>query len=503
MKRRTFVKSAVATPVATSLPFNQATAYDQYSYRRFIPDLPAKNLEGEATVISRDAIKALKKSLRGPLIVPDSAAYEKARKVFNGMVNSRPAMIVRPQGVADVVTAVNFARENNLLAAVRGGGHSYSGKSATEGSFVIDCTLMRGIRVDPADETVDVQPGVLLGEMDRETQAFGYIVPSGTVSHTGVAGLTLGGGVGRLMRKFGLTVDSLIELDVVTADGRFLKAATRQNPDLYWGCRGGGGNFGVVTNFKYKMHKFGPVVLAGSITYAWKDVRKALTFFHDFSQALPRDASFFEARFFHLKSGEKALDISVCYVGDMNKGEKLLKPLRKFGRPLLDTIGPVDWLNVQQFDNQWNPPGHFYYVKNGFSTELEEEVFEILIDGYENSSSPLTVIHLNRVDGAMADVDPSATAFFHRSIAYSLMINTVWKNPNEIDKHRQWTRTFFSRTEPYVSGTYLNRLAGEDEQGDKALNRIWGEHLQRLVTVKNKYDPHNMFRLNANIKPSI
>ena len=503
MKRRTFVKSAVATSVVTSLPLKPVTAHYQYTYRRFIPDLPAKNLDGTSTVISRDAIKTLKKSLRGPLIVPDSAAYENARKVFNGMVNSRPAMIVRPRGVADVVTAVNFARENNLLTAIRGGGHSYSGKSAAEGSFVIDCTLMRSIRVDPAEETAEVEPGVLLGELDRETQPFGYAIPSGTVTHTGVAGLTLGGGVGRLMRKFGLTVDCLIDLDVVTADGRFLKVNDRQNPDLYWGCRGGGGNFGVVTNFKYKMHKFGPVVLAGSITYAWKDARKALTFFHDFSQRIPRDVSFFEARFFHRKNSEKALDISLCYVGDISEGEKLLKPLRKFGRPLEDTIGPADWITVQKTDNQWNPPGHFYYVKNGFSTELKEEVFDILIDGYENPSSPLTVIHLNRVDGAMADVDPSATAFFHRSIVYSLMINTVWKNPNEIDKHRHWTRTFFSRAEPYVSGTYLNRLAGEDEHGDKALSNIWGHHLQRLVTVKNKYDPHNMFRLNANIKPSI
>jgi FAD/FMN-containing dehydrogenase len=400
--------------------------------------------------------------------------------------------------VADVSAAVTFAREHDLLVSVRGGGHSVAGKAVCNGGLMIDLARMRAVQVDPVTRTARVEGGALLGDLDRATQAFGLATTAGVVTHTGVAGLTLGGGVGRLAHKYGLACDNLLSVELVTAGGRVLRASATENTDLFWGVRGGGGNFGIVTTFEFRLHPVGPQVLGGPVLYPIAKARAALKFYSEYSQAAPDELSA-DAFLLTLPNGDQAFAIDVCYIGPMEHGERVLQPLRKFGPPMADQIGPTSYLDLQASGDAFFPPGLHYYYKSHFMTAIRDEAIEALVSHFATVPSPRSVVALQQYGGAVSRVGQADTAFGHREAQYNLIPASVWTDPAESEQHLHWVREAWDLMRPFsTGGVYVNNLAEEDEEQVRA---AYGPHYERLVAVKTKYDPDNFFRLNANIKP--
>ncbi len=474
-----------------------------------MPDLQFKSRSGGNSRIAEQALASFKDSLRGPVVSAESQGYDDARKIWNAMIDRRPALIVRCAGAADVVSAVRFAKEQGLVLAVRGGGHNIAGNALCDGGLVIDLSAMKSVRVDPTACTARVEPGVSLGEFDREAQAFGLATPLGINSTTGVAGLTLGGGFGWLSRKFGLSIDNLVSADVVTAAGELLKASEQENSDLFWAIRGGGGNFGVVTSFEFRLHKLGPNVLSGLVVHPLDAARDVLRFYRDFINSAPEE---FVCWFVMRKApplpflpadwhGKEILALAVCYCGDIAEGERVAKPLRAFGKPIADVIAPHPFVAWQTILDPLLTPGMRNYWKSHDFRELSDGLIDVLVAHARRIPDPQTEIAFAQLGGAVSRVARAATAYTHRDAQFVLNVHGRWADPAKDAACVGWARELFQAAAPFATGgAYVNFLT-QDEQD--RVQAAYGDNYGRLVEVKNKYDPTNLFSVNQNIRPSV
>jgi FAD/FMN-containing dehydrogenase len=444
-------------------------------------------------------IKDFKNCLRGSIILPNDDNYDNARRVFNGAINKMPALIVKCIGVSDVINAVKFAREAKLIVAVRGGGHNVTGNSVCDGGIVIDLSSMKSIRVDPTEQFARAEGGTTWADFDHETQAYGLATTGGTVSSTGIAGLTLGGGIGWLHGIYGLTCDNLLAADVVTADAKLVIASDVKNQDLFWGLRGGGGNFGIVTSFKYKLHPVNQI-LGGSLIYSFEKSRKILRFFKEFTRNTPDNLTM-DAFLFTSKKGVPMVSIDFCYAGAMSDGEKLIAPFRKFEVPLQDTVHPISYCELQKmFDNPFRAGQHSYW-KSTYLEELSDDAIEVITNCFEKSPSKETVLFVEHYHGMMRRIHQNDTAFGHRNADYGLLIVSNWLNQNDASENVKWARSFSTAMQPFSNNTvYVNYLGEEGDEHVKSAYEL--TNYERLVSLKNKYDPENFFRLNHNIKPT-
>jgi hypothetical protein len=450
-------------------------------------------------LLDEAAVQDFRASVRGELLRPSDAGFDTARKVWNGMVDKTPALILRCAGVSDVMTAVDFARSNDLLVAVRGGGHNVGGSAVCDRGLVIDLSRMKGVRVDPARRTARAEGGVTWGEFDRETQAFGLASTGGTVSTTGIAGLTLGGGVGWLVRKHGLACDNLLSVDIVTADGQLRTASASENEDLFWGLRGGGGNFGVVTSLEYRLHPVGPV-LGGMVLYPQANARDVLRFYREFTRTAPEELTAY-CGFLTAPDGNPVVGVIACYSGPLETGEAVVRPLREFGTPAADLIQPMAYSQMNTLLDAAFPSGSQNYWKADFLKELSDDAIDVLVTQAGKMTSPLSAMVVEYYGGAASRVDEAATAFPHRQAQYDLIIAAQWANPMESDQHIQWVRETSEAAQPFASGrVYVNALGVE---GEERVREAYGANYDRLVALKNTYDPTNLFRLNQNIKPTV
>lgn len=461
--------------------------------------IAATTLSGTDTHLSEAQIDAFRSSIRGELILRDGVGYEVARHVWNGNIDRRPALIVRCTGPADVQRAVNFARTHELLLSLRCGGHSAPGYGTNDGGMVIDLSLMKGIRVDPVGRTVTAQGGVQWREFDHETQAFGLATTGGTVSNTGIAGLTLGGGIGWLMGKHGLSIDNLVSADVVTADGQFRTASATENPDLFWALRGGGGNFGAVTSLQYRLH---PVTetLSGLVIFPLDQAREVMRFYRDFCSTLPDEAEAFAAFITH--DGQPVVALVLGYNGSLEVGEKVLAPARQCGRPIADLVGPMPY-GVRQtlIDDPLAKHGLHRYWRSAFVDQLSDKLIDGMVAGAAAFTSPLSLLGVFYVHGAAANVPTNATAFSARRRTWDFDIIGQWTDPAESDGHIGWVRAQWERLEPELLGTvYVNHMMGDDRP--ERVRASYGENYARLRELKSVYDPMNLFRVNANIAPT-
>lgn len=454
---------------------------------------------GGRAVVDESAASTFQASLSGELLVPVDETYDETRKVWNGMIDHRPALIARCAGVSDVVAAITFARDYDLLVSVRGGGHNIAGKAVCNGGLMIDLSRMRSTHIDPLNRTARVEGGATLGELDRATQASGLATTAGVVTHTGVAGLTLGGGVGRLARKYGLACDNLLAVDLVTADGQVVRASATENADLFWGVRGGGGNFGVVTSFEFQLHPIGPGVLGGVVLHPLKTAMAALSFYYEYSHTAPDELSA-DAVFLTSPDGDPLFAISVCYIGSLEEGERVLEPLRRFGPPLADQIATLSYTEVQAATDAFFPIGLHYYWKSHFLKEVGDQAIEATVSHFAGVPSPRSLIVFQQYGGAVSRIAPSQTAFHHRDAQYDNFAASVWTDPGETEIQKQWVREWWDKMSPFsTGGEYVNNLG---EEGEDRVRAAYGDNYERLVTLKNKYDPTNFFRLNANVRPS-
>ncbi len=449
--------------------------------------------------IEAAALDRFKAGLRGQLLRAGDAAYDESRKLWNGMFDRRPALIARCAGAADVISAVRFARKHQLQVAVRGGGHSFPGHSVCDGGLVIDLAPMKAIRVDPKSRTAQAQPGVKWVEFDHETQAFGLATTGGTVSDTGIAGLTLGGGLGWLSGKHGLTVDNFISADVITADGRFMAASATENPDLFWGLRGGGGNLGIVTSFEYQLHPVGPTILGGMAAYPLEKAKDVLRFYRDFNKAAPDELTTY-AGFITPPDGDTVLALVCCYAGAIGKGEEVVRPLKSLGRPVLDALGPMPYLEQQRLFDGGFPTGAYYYTKGDFLADLTDAAIDVVTEYARTKPSPMSGILVQTTCGAASRVSPGAMAFAHRQFRYAPVIVSAWMDPAHSDQNVAWARDCWSALHAYAgNGVYVNDLSHDDAD---RVRSAYGSNYARLSELKKKYDPDNFFRLNPNIKPA-
>ena len=453
------------------------------------------------------AVDELATSFGGDLIRPADAAYEDQRRIWNGSIDRRPALIARCAGVADVISAVRFAREHEQLVAVRSGRHSYPGLGICDGGMVIDLGQMNAIRVDPEARTARAQAGVLLGDLDRESQAFGLAVPAGIVTHTGLAGLTLGGGVGWLERKYGLTIDQLASVDVVTTEGEFITASAAENADLFWGVRGGGGNFGIVTEFEFRLNPVGPTVLAGPIMWAMEDSPRVLRFYREWIREVPDELTTIVthrrvppvAAMPEELHGKHVVIVGSCYAGPVEEGQSVLKPLREFGSPLLDGCAAMPFTAHQAILDPSFPHHWWYYIRSCNLAELTDEVIDTLVDHGHRIASPRTVFSIFHLGGAVARVGEDKTAFGARDAGHTVNVVGITETGDGFAQEREWARALWTALAPHHQNVYVNFLM---EEGEDRIREAYGatKH-DRLKALKRKYDPDNFFRLNQNIPP--
>ena len=472
-----------------------------------MPDLKVSTYSGGATSLKPESIDTFKGTIRGTVLTAESPEYNQVRTIWNAMIDKRPALIVRCAGAADVMRTVRFAAEHKLLVSVRGGGHNIAGNAVCDGGLMIDLSPMKSVRIDEKGMTARVEPGVTLGDMDRDTQAFGLATPVGINSTTGIAGLTLGGGFGWLSRKFGLSIDNLISADVVTAAGELVKVSESENPDLFWGIRGGGGNFGVVTSFEFRLHKVGPEVLAGLIIHPLDAAKDVLRFYRDFIKTTPSEfVCWFVLRLapplpflpaeWH---GKEILVLAVCYSGDAKEGERVAKPLRSFGKPIADIIGLMPFIAWQTILDPLLAPGMRNYWKSHDFREVSDGLIDTLIAHARKIPDPQTEIAFVQLGEGVTKVSKDATAYTHRDAAFVMNVHGRWDNPANDTKCIAWARELFEAATPFATGgAYVNFMT-QDEQ--VRVRSAYGSNYDRLVKLKKKYDPNNLFRLNQNIQP--
>lgn len=458
---------------------------------------------GDLMALNSDVIDQFRNTLRGAHFLRNDDGYDAARAIYNGMIEHKPAMIVRCAGVSDVISAVNFARTNGLLVSVRGGGHNVSGNALCDGGLMIDLSPMKSIRVDPLGMTARAEPGVTWGEFDRETQAFGLATTGGLVSTTGIAGLTLGGGLGWLMGNYGLACDNLISVDVATADGQLVTASKSQNDDLFWGLHGGGGNFGIATSFEFQLHPVGPMV-GGMLVYPLSKAPEVVKFYDEFTRTSPDELGTFVA-FATSPEGERVMVIFICYNGAVQEGERILKPLREFGPPIADMVGPMPYVQVQRMMDEAFPAGRQNYWKSNFLKGIDTDAINIIVNYLERAPSPHTKVAIEQFSGAVNRVGINDTAFNHRDARYNLLIVGIWTDPAARAANVKWVRDLWGAMAPYSSGgVYVNYLGQEADEGSDRIKSAYGpEKYARLVALKKKYDPTNLFRRNQNISPLV
>ena len=462
-------------------------------------DVKFATLSGDYDTISEAAVKDFRASLHGESLLPGDDGYDSVRRVWNAMVDKRPALIARCSGTADVINSVNFARERDLLISVRGGGHNFPGNSVCEDGLMIDLSLMTGVRVDPAAKTVRAQGGTKWGAFDHETQVFGLAAPGGTDPDTGIAGLTLGGGIGWLSGSYGLSCDNLISADVVTAAGRMLTASADDNPDLLWGLRGGGGNFCVVTSLEYQLHPVGPTVLAGYLVYPYEKARELFALMGEFTANMPDEMNIITFLATAPESGDKVCRILLCYYGPIDEGERIIRPLREFGPPLSDGVRPMTYGEAQAL--ALAPQGRQNYLKSHFMSEVGDEVVDINLDFFDRVTSPLSSILFQYLGNASRRVPANETAFGHRGALCEWATNAVFLDPGESEIHIRWVREFASTLSPFSSGPYINQVGTEAEEGAAEIRAAFGNNFEKLASLKQQYDPANMFSHNHNIRP--
>jgi FAD/FMN-containing dehydrogenase len=448
-----------------------------------------------------DAVTELAGKFSGQLLKPADAGYEEARKVHNGLVNKHPALIVRCRGVADVVDAVDLAQKLGLEVAVRGGGHNVAGRATIDDGLMIDLAPMKGIHVDPNARTVRAQGGVTWAEFNRETQLHGLAVTGGVVSTTGIAGLTLGGGLGWLMSKYGLALDNLRSVEIVTAEGKVSRASKDEQADLFWAVRGGGGNFGVATSFEYQLHQVGPTITGGLIAHPFDRAHDVLRFARDFATSLPDEFMVF-AGLIHAPdgSGTKLAATVTCHCGSLADGEAATRPLKQFGTPLMDAIGPMPYCQLNGMLDGAYPKGALNYWKSSFLAQLSDAAIDTLVDCFARCPTPMGQLLLEHFHGAVTRVNVTDTAFPHRADGYNLVVLSEWMEPKDTDRCVAWARETYAAMEPFAgSGRYVNYL-GDDEAGDPTA-AAYGTNYRRLQEIKTKYDPSNFFHMNQNIRP--
>ncbi|MEV0285549.1 FAD-binding oxidoreductase [Kribbella sp. NPDC050820] len=453
------------------------------------------------------ALNELAADFRGDLIQPGDPAYDQLRKVWNGSIDRRPGLIARCTGVADIRAGLTFARRTGGPVAVRGGGHSFPGHSTCDGGVLLDLAPLKGIRVDPVRRTARAQAGVLLGELDRETQAFGLATPAGIVTHTGLAGLTLGGGIGWLMRKYGLTIDNLLSVDLVTAEGELLTASEDVNADLFWGIRGGGGNFGIVTEFEFRLHPVGPILYAGPIMWPMTESPRLLRFYREWITDIPDDLT---TAVMHrwipavpaIPSELHGLPVVVvlaCYAGSIEDGERVLAPLKAFAPPLLDLCAPKPFVDLQAMFDLSFPHGRWYYMRSSDVAELTDDVVDVAAARGFAINGPLTSYPIFHLGGAISRVPADATAFGGRDSGHTFNFVGSTFGPDGFEEQRQWTRDSWQALEPHQTGVYVNFLG--DEGAGRVQDAYGATTYDRLQALKQKYDPNNLFHLNQNITP--
>jgi FAD/FMN-containing dehydrogenase len=462
------------------------------------------------TAVDLDALEGFVGQVRGPVLRPGNPGYDEARAIWNGLIDRRPALIVQCTGTADVVDAVNFAREQNLLLSVKGGGHNVAGNAVNDGGLVIDLSHMRGIHVDPGTGIVRAQGGATWGDADRESQLHGLAVPGGVVSTTGIAGLTLHGGVGHLRRKHGLSIDNLLWVDIVTADGQLRRASATENDDLFWAVRGAGSNFGVVTTFEFQAHPVGPMVMVGAIFYPLEDARELLPAWRDVMAFAPEELSSLAIcwsvppaePFPEPLHGRPVLAVAGAYAGSVDDGERVVQPLRELGQPLIDLSGPWPWVGLQSGFDALFPKGEYRYWKSRSLAELPAAAIDEIVDFAERRPTPLTDVVIWHHGGAMSRVGESDTAYAGRDAAFLVTGEANWTDPSQTDDALAWGRAFWDAMGPHsTGGLYLN-FAGLGEEKEALVRAGYGVNYDRLAKLKAKYDPTNLFRMNLNIPPA-
>jgi FAD binding domain/Berberine and berberine like len=463
-------------------------------------DIQIATTDGTSKILEEATVRAFRAGFRGPLLSPGDGAYDETRKVWNGMIDRRPALIARCSGVADVVAAVSFARAHGLLVSVRGGGHNTPGVAVCEGGLMIDLAGMKSVRVDPAGQTARAEGGTTWGDFDRESQLFGLATTGGAISHTGIGGLTLGGGLGWLAGKFGLACDNLLSVDLVTAEGRILKASADENAELFWGLRGGGGNFGIVTSFEYRLHAVGRL-LAGPVLYPFAKAKEALALYRDFATSIPDELNTVAA-LMNSPDGDPLAAVVVCYNGSVEAGERVLRPLRTFGPPLADEVAPMPYCKVQTLFDEAFIRGRRYYFKSNFTRSISDAAIATLVEHFATAPSRLSMLYFQQLGNSANRVSATATAFSHRDALCEWGCDAVWTDPVQDGANIRWAREVAEAMRPFTSGSdYVNHIGLEAEEGTDRIRAAFGANYDRLVALKNRYDPTNLFRHNQNIKP--
>jgi FAD/FMN-containing dehydrogenase len=454
----------------------------------------------ETIMLAEATIQKFRTSLQGQSFSPGEAGYDSARAIPNAMIDRRPVIIARCVSAADVLACIRFAREEAVPVSVRGGGHSVAGKAVCDGGLMIDLSTMKGIRVDPVRHTARAEPGLTLGEFDRNTQAFGLATTLGVVPKVGISGLTLGGGFGNLMAKHGLALDNLVSVDVATADGRLLTAHAEENPDLFWGVRGSGGNLGIITSLKYRLHPIGPV-LGGVVLHPAARTRDVLGFCREFAQGLP-DEVVLQGGALTAPDGARVFGVAACYCGpSLAEGEKILRPMRTFGPPIADMISAMSYVDMQRFFEPFFPPGRHTYTKSNFLRDLDDGAIDTMAQWAGKSPSPYSFApFFEHWHGAVCRVGVSDTVFPHRNHPWNVFAWSMWTDPADAEENLRWTREFWDAMRPHlVDGSYVNYVSDEGEGSARA---AYGPNYDRLAALKDKYDPTNLFRMNHNVPPA-
>ncbi len=500
VNRRHFVKSSIAAAVALAFHEKLALAQMVDAEAKITGNIEAITGQGKEILLPASAVQELSDSIRGNVLLPGGKAYDEARLLLNAAWDQHPALVVQPYSPADVSAAVRFAAENRLLTAVKCGGHAFSGTSSCDKGIQIDLSKMRWVRVDPERRRAWISGGSLLGDLDHETMSHGLATTAGSVSHTGVGGLTLGGGFGRLGRKFGLTIDNMLAADVVTADGQLRRASATENPELYWALRGGGGNFGVVTAFEFQLHEQDRQVISGSYSFPWEQVQQVLEFGAEYAAQAPDEliVSLFIGAF--PPEAQPVVSISVVYSGDPAKADALFAPIEKAGTVVRNTVKSWDYVALQKSGDFDDPRANGAHMASGFVRTLNRKVFRDVLSSFEPSTKRATWVIFTHGGGAIGRVAQDATAFVHRDKPHSILSLVGWRAGQDpaadIAHHRQARQAWKHHTD----GFYTNDLADETQA---EVNATYGANLARLIEVKNQYDPANLFRLNANIQPTV
>jgi FAD/FMN-containing dehydrogenase len=461
-----------------------------------------------ADYLEDTTVETFTEQVHGEVLQSGDAGYEEARTVWNAMIDREPALIVRCTGAADVMTAVDFAREFDLRLAVKGGGHNVAGTALCDDGLVIDLSPMDAVRVDPDTQTARVQAGATIGDLDHETQAFGLVTTGGIMSETGIAGLTLGGGLGYLARKYGLTHDNLRSMEMVTADGGLVTASAEQNPELFWGLRGGAGNFGVVTSFNFDLHELGPEILNVRLIYPPDQIPETLQFYDEFMHGAPNEVGCYagilegspEYGLPEELHGVTLLAFRGLYAGDISEGKEAFRPLREFGDPIADMTQPIPYTEHQQQADDLYCEGHRNYWKSNFYDEISDGFIDTVMEYTKSIPSPYSTVFFEWMGGAIAEPNHDATAFPHRDRSFAFTVAPKWNDPERDDEHIRWAREFHQSLEPYAAdGVYVNYLS-EDES--ERVSEAYGERYERLHALKREWDPDNLFRTNQNIEPA-